>query len=353
MVPPNEYKATRKTFVVNNLQISGLKTENTLKLFMRDEAVALWNCLEANANKYKIFVQGCPGVGKSVIVFAHTMHFCWTQNKSLLYYHKDVAVARCFVMCRNHVVRAIEGDIVTFVVTNRKNYDITVIDGTHKEDDLERMYINFPDDKSLILCTSYQALKLNQEALYQLHSRNFVQWEVTSWTLQDYLQAALADCFPFLKINNDEERERLVEFRFRICGGSIGLFSGDIDKAKHHILDALSRIEDYKALYVVSDNAKDAVNRVIALYRTTDNKINSIPLSQFVFEEVSKRCETEQDILAFINVARNTLPNNSTWQGWVTEYEVASTQHLQPTNWYQKRAAKRLEEPAIKKQRKK
>ena len=53
MVPPNEYNATRKTFVVNNLLISGLKTENTLKLFMRDEAVALWNCLEANANKYK------------------------------------------------------------------------------------------------------------------------------------------------------------------------------------------------------------------------------------------------------------------------------------------------------------
>ena len=60
----------------------------------------------------------------------------------------------------------------------------------------------------------------------------------------------------------------------------------------------------------------DAVNRLMALYRTDDGKVNSVPLSQYVFEELGdKCCNNFSEIANFISEARKALPNTPSWQG--------------------------------------
>jgi hypothetical protein len=78
----------------------------------------------------------------------------------------------------------------------------------------------------------------------------------------------------------------------------------------------------------VDDGPRDLENSVMALYKTDEGDIKSIPSSQYVFEQVSKRCRSQDEIVKFISDARKALPNNPSWQGWVTEFEIMSILRL-------------------------
>jgi hypothetical protein len=321
---------TTQTITVNNIQISGLKQKDvtSIEIYCREEVKELWNQLDDCPTNAIVFVQGCPGVGKSIAVFAHTMRHCRLCNISLLYYHMDKAHTKCFVMDREGHVQHVDcntiKELVAFIRLKRHYYDVTVIDGTHSEGNLEEIFLDFPDNKKLIVCTSYQALKLNQEASYFLISR-LKRWVVASWTLDDYIGCSEAHGFPFLNNLEEQNREEIIYSRLKLCGGSVRLFSGDQDYAMNYIQTALQSVSNYNELYQnrVGDRSRDAVNSLMSLYKT-DKGVNTIPLSQYVFEELSKRCGDEGQILKFISDARRALPNNPSWQGWVTEYEVVS-----------------------------
>ncbi len=325
---------------MNNLQLAGITQEGTtstsLKLYMREEAKELWNCLQNSARNALVLISGCPGVGKSVVVFAQTMYDCWNNNKSLLYYHDDMEGATCFVMDRHGVVRTVEGSSAKFVSSQRESYDVTVIDGIHTEADMHEMFFNFPNCNKCIVCTCYQALKICQEVEYRKKPGELIQRSVTSWTLEDYIGATDEGCFSFWPLPDaaeivdgksaEERKMEIIMHRFKICGGTVRLFAGEIAKALSSIRSALADVNDFKVFYGnrVGDLSADAVNRLMALYRTDDGRVNSVPLSQYVFEELGDKCSNFSEIAKFISEARKALPNNPTWQGWVTEYEVES-----------------------------
>jgi hypothetical protein len=215
---------------------------------MREEVKLLWNRLDTSPSNAIIFVQGYPGVGKSIVVFAHTMQYCRSNNKTLLYYHSCVAQSKCFIMDHHGIVQFVSGDQVQFVISNRHNYDVTVIDGTHSEDELRKMFLNFPNNKKLIFCTYYQPLKLNQEAYFRICKR-LIRCIVASWTTEDYIKGVEANCFPFLNGIDEQSRVDAIHSRFRICGGSVRLFAGSLDQARSYIQYALRTVSNYKDLY--------------------------------------------------------------------------------------------------------
>jgi hypothetical protein len=174
VIPQASY-SNQQVLEVQNLSRSGLVATDfigPMKLFMRKEAKQLWKDLKAHTNVEPnkiIYVESCPGVGKSVLVFAFVMNFCMTQQKSLLYYHEDPSESKCFVMDREGNVQSVEAardpsSLVEYVEKQRANYDKTVIDGTHEHLDIKTVHRNFPLDKMLIICTPYKALHLNQDA---------------------------------------------------------------------------------------------------------------------------------------------------------------------------------------------
>jgi hypothetical protein len=328
---PTVYDAEINTYDVKNLQISGLTLPDrtSMKLYMRQEAKMLWKELENSANGATVLVTGCSGVGKSIVVFAQTIHNCWNNNKSLLYYHSDSKKFNCFVMDRSKNVQLVHNSSPKFVRLNRNNYDVAVVDGTHEPSEMNIMFKSFPDDKKLVVCTSYQAVKISQETEYNTPKEKLIQWTVCSWTWEDYYCAATAGCFSFEQAPNEQQLTEIIDYRFKICGGSVRLFSGDPTQAINSIKESLKRVKDYQLFYdnKLGDKSADAVNRLMALYRD-DNDINSIPLSQFVFEELANKCGGKEATVKFIQDARKAMPNNPSWQGWVTEYEVVAILRL-------------------------
>ncbi len=325
----NAYNRRSNTFDVHNLQLAGLvnsRADGDMRLFMREEAKTLWNELQSLTANSIAIIQGCPGVGKSVLVFAFVMHYCRKNSKTLLYYHSDSSYSRCLVLNGDGSMDSVQDvNIPDYIAKNKCNYDVTVIDGTHEIEDIKKVHQNFPLDKQLIICTSYQSLRLNQEAMTKdMERRIFL--DVTSWTLVDYMQAAKANCFSFLNNVVEEERNDIVTTRFRISGGSIRLFILDPGEAIKAIDRSLNSVNDYNLVYrnQVGDRSESAVNGIMALYRSNSGKIYSIPLSKYVFDRLGELCKKKNDIIDFILKARSSLPNNPSWQGWVTEYEVIS-----------------------------
>ncbi len=159
-------------------------------------------------------------------------------------------------------------------------------------------------------------------------NRELIQRSVASWTLEDYISATDEGCFTFWPLADaaeivdgksaEERKMEIIMHRFKICGGTVRLFAGEIAKALSSIRSALADVNDFKVFYGnrVGDLSADAVNRLMALYRTDDGKLNSVPLSQYVFEELGdKCCNNFSEIAKFISEARKALPNNPSWQG--------------------------------------
>jgi len=136
-------------------------------------------------------------------------------------------------------------------------------------------------------------------------------------------------CLPCVKgANTIAEREEIINRRFNLSGGSIRWFHGEQQKTKEAIDDAIAEVSDYKTLYRnhVGPSSALAINRLVALYRSAgDIPVMSIPLSRYVFDTLAARCANKPHaMVVFIRDVRRALPNNPSWQGWVTELEVIS-----------------------------
>jgi hypothetical protein len=94
-------------------------------------------------------------------------------------------------------------------------------------------------------------------------------------------------------------------------------------------------IKDYRALYAgaaVGGRSAEAVNHLMALYASEDGTIRSVPLSEYVlFSLRDMYCNTEATRLDCVTTARATLPNNPSWQGWVTELEIFTILEVKKT----------------------
>lgn len=319
------YDGTKKLLTVENLTFAGLSNEVNKELFMRDENIRIWQALAESSNHAMILLNGCPGVGKSLLVLAYVIWYCQSTGKSLLYCHyADSAVA--FILATDGSVHTMEGGHLDIVKKCRHHCDITVMDGWYDEAVFKAAIVNFPIDRKLIICTSFEAVHLNSETRCNLGYR-LIDLTMMSWTLADFTLGVKEGVFQgYDKTSFDVEDK--IETRFRITGGSVRLFCCSMDLAKDIIDSALFTKPDYIRLYAgwVQPQSQFVVNTLMALYPSNRNKkVVSVPLSQYVLEKLEQLCwKSLQASTDFIRQARCTLPLNPSWQGWVTEVEVIS-----------------------------
>ena len=279
-------------------------------------------------------VVGCPGIGKSIIVLAYVMH--WIQReenkgKSLVYIHQNCISRNAFTIdsTGNCIKFKFAGDKEIFNFARSKsnsNYDMIVVDGTNSNL-INNILPNISEKQHLIVCTSFQAIKLNSES-YNFVKDHYQKFIMLSWTLEEYIDAK-AMLLP--KMSQDSSSSSSTYFtysesdileeiscRFYYGGGSVRNFLNNTEENKIFILDKLSFVNDPLAMLKgnIGDASQFAVNSLMAIYQ---HDKPSIIVSEFALKHLFNRCSME-----FIRAARQIMGSNPSWQGWITELEVIS-----------------------------
>jgi hypothetical protein len=92
-----------------------------------------------------------------------------------------------FIMHTDGSISRIEGNVMSSLQYYRAEVDITVLDGTYEETFIvEAVLCDFPSNRKLILCTSFQAVDLNPDSDEAIEHR-LVSLTMLSWTCQDFL----------------------------------------------------------------------------------------------------------------------------------------------------------------------
>ena len=292
-----------------NISESGFKS-GPIDIFVRQVCKDQWKWLEDAFTTDGVYcVEGAPGVGKSVITYWCAMAMADWTAKGLIYIHATKAIFSL-------VVYSVSERIYKFAKFNSRNFedfklwlsnsqfDILIVDGAASEALIE-LALTFYDGtpRSIIFCTSFQALNLSAENHYDMNLRTFV---VTSWTKEDYARAGDAGLY----MDNFDEM-------YFYGGSSIRYILWNKDKLIAYLNKNIKSVRNAEMLLsgFVGDRAKDAVNSLMCIL---DNE-ESIFLSEYVTRKLSRKCET-----GTINLCKSILTENPSWQGWVADLEVLS-----------------------------
>ena len=280
----------------------------------------LWRFLEETKGRVS-FITGCPGVGKSMEVYAYAMYEATERKKRVLYIHGN-KIQHHYLFTSGGVedarigISVAEQDTALYrFVYNQlveQKVDMIVLDGA-LEWLIERVYFNlkkFPNVR-LISCTSFQAVSdLNGSDLDQYPPNpEFDRYSMESWTREE-LAAALKSGV----IHLDQSVQEFNDILF-YSGGSVRMVKWTINKVIDTLNAKFSKSVDIAKLVgegVVGDASESAVNTLIAIYDGC-----KIPVSQYVTRKMTKDCTQY-----LISKYRMALPKNPVWQGWVTEIEV-------------------------------
>jgi hypothetical protein len=216
--PQPDYDPGMPLLEVFNLSHCGLSYKSqssVMKLFMRPENQRMWVALNECDDTAIVTVTGCPDVGKSLLVFAHAMHYCQRHKTTLLYCHKNKTVHKMFIMHTDGSISRIEGNVMSSLQYYREEVDITVLDGIYEESFIvEAVLCDYPSNRKLILCTSYQAVDLNPDSDETIEHR-LVSLTMLSWTCQDFLDGMQHEVFNWVNSIAETERESAVQNHFR------------------------------------------------------------------------------------------------------------------------------------------
>eukprot|EP01041_Mallomonas_annulata_P008270 gene8270-17018_t len=302
---------------------SGLVTNGTLVYHIREECKTLWQFLSQKVLVTKL-VQGPPGVGKSVECYTFAIDYAMKMNKKLLYIHSNDDSYHIVIKKNNesgsmqwkHIRNEnIRIDFlvkwITYIVENERNgMDMVVVDGLFPE----HFFISMCNIKiynpeiSLFICTSFQALTINQRFAGKM---DFEWYTMCSWTFAEYESAVKSKAILVATID-------LLKEKYFYSGGSIRLMNFNIDITKL-ILDChLSKVSNMSFLLSgnVGNSSESATNSLIAVFRNGPKMVSTV-LSEYVGKSLSDSCSKE-----IIEKCRNIMINNPSWQGWVTEFEV-------------------------------
>lgn len=305
---------------VSALYHSGLSRKTFQPMYIRQASLDLHAFLTSNTEYVRI-VMGCPGIGKSVQVFSHAMWVGQTMNKRVLYIHALLRNGFAIIFkddsssptarvshIEEFVAEPIALKSLLLAALKEGRVDLIVLDG-----DLawliEAVYsaIILHPQVAFITCTSYQAIgKESQEAFCSSAGR--VEHCMDSWKEYEYEDAHKAGALTL-------QSGLSVKEMFYYAGGSVRLLLLPRKTVKTMLLNKIRYCPDVSKLIGengVGDASAGVINSLVAIY---DDK--SIVLSQFVMRRINHMLSYD-----FIYRAREFLPNNPAWQGWLTEAEV-------------------------------
>ena len=312
--------------IVNvDLALSGLRVVNGVqpsKLYVRAACIDLWNHLETTSHRAS-FVTGCPGVGKSVEVYAYAMWQTTVHNKRVLYIHSHggsyslIATADAGstdVRCGRVADYLFQPPqvLLDFILSSMRRgaVDVIVLDGQLSWL-IKSVFLCLHQcqDVRFISCTSFQAVsELSTEQLD--NAPEFSEFLMDSWVQEEYVAAISAGALVL-----DTTTGLTVEEMFFYAGGSVRMIQWSVKSVTDCLTRKMRTVSDMSKLIgkqIVGVSSESAVNTLMAMYSGY-----STVLSRYVLTELIRTLST-----AAILAIRGILPSNASWQGWVTELEV-------------------------------
>jgi hypothetical protein len=296
--------------------------ENEQLLFVRPEAVELWQKLESFDKA--LHIEGPPGTGKSTLAWAWACFKAKTQK--VLWVHRDPTGSGC-------VTELGDGSVVSFPVKSdnlEKHIDgasagIVVVDGiTAKNDKLMGAAIVW-GEKEKELNRKVVIVSSSQFVLGGEHYRNHQMhcYSMPSWTLKQYESACSNDAFyagvkSQLGDGDDDDKMEQIANKFFIAGASARwMFAFDCDelvtKEIPKYVEKLSNMNDLLS-GMSGERGATAVNHLCMV----NKKGKGFIVSEFAMRLVAEKCES-----SFITQATSFARKfqNPAFDGWVFELD--------------------------------
>ena len=286
---------------VGHLGSAGLSANSSV-VYVREECVKLWNSLNMEVLVNNTFITGCPGVGKSTVLFGWVQYH-GIHGKSILWVHYTI-VGVYIVVWRNSIMESTicslnNYEAAMLQIINRNKEIVIICDGFPASRQIMSSAFSTFRDNKIILCTSYNAmLELNSENYVTLLNEGMLKVDMMSWTFEDYLQAYKKNAFvniSFPITSIDELHER-----YYYGGGSIRLVTGSVDSCVANINLAISTVTN-PSEYLSGLNGQSTNVSVNTLFQRVEGGTSTI-VSQFVTRILSTKVDDE-----FVRTAKSMM----------------------------------------------
>ena len=308
------------------------------ELYVRAACIDLWDHLETAKKEGNMasFITGCPGIGKSVEVYAYAMWLATQQRdreesehdgasvgddrNRVLYIHSHGNAFSIVLTSGTSPASASYGRIKQFTFEpqvlweyvnfsiKQQQIDVIVLDGKLSWL-IERVFLKLGRHSKIrfITCTSFQAFSPNTEQI--VRAPRFSQFLMDSWTMEE-LQSAMD-----AKVLTLSDPNMTVDEMFYYSGGSVRMFQLSVEEVTTNLNLKIRAVPDMSKLVgqvAVGDSSQSAVNSLMAMY----NGVSRV-VSKYVVRDLISTQSIE-----VINSLRGAADENDSWQGWVTELEV-------------------------------
>lgn len=306
------------TFVVFNTEHTSLllTKANNIKCIVRNDTVRIWNELNEWLNNGRIrgaCVKGPPGVGKSLVVYAFTMHYINPpeSNRNVLYIRQFGISYNiiCYMNKSGNTYTTIDVNEILKILASNNSWNLVVLDGIKEE--LMKLYFSaysVNNTVKVLCCTSYYYLKMSigESCWYK-----FINFKMYSWSL-DEIKVAFH--------NNDNKEifgdmtENEIDEKYYYGGGNMHLLFNPVEEIIDTLDDKIREISNMSLLLsgLKGFASNEAVYTLIAVY--PNNVI--IPVSEYVKQKLITYVDD-----SFIKRAYGTVSNNSNWKGLIFEIE--------------------------------
>ena len=303
-----------------HMEKAGLR-EATL-LYMRPEAMKLWDILESNSGV--CLVEGLPGTGKSSVVWAWA---CWRacqHNEKIVWLHYGPFGDGKMVVLSNakgessYINTTISiGDLLA---PHAKDCACVVVDGATDSNKLQVVgpTISARRHKKNVFVTSYSIAPPGEQMI------GWNLYNMTSWTLDQYREACSDETFYDVIKGNlilddhsnvDLDKNDLLVNKFFLAGSSARWFFGmNIKDAIADIDTQIDRVSDDMALLKCSSGIK-SVN-LFSSFLSASSFGNSPIISEYVVRCLTLKCEVAAVTLMS---QHDSVKKNPSFHGWVVE----------------------------------